>query len=114
MELVKISVAIASAGFLVLAAAVEAKAVSLTYDSQIGIPANLSEGDVPGAPGTLAALQGIAVQGALGQYDTLALQQLVRLHHRQLLLDQPHLQLVVMGGRHCPGVPRSKARALRR
>lgn len=62
MGLVKISVAIASAGFLVLAAAVEAKAVSLTYDSQIGRPANLTEGEIPGTPGTLAALQGIAVQ----------------------------------------------------
>lgn len=61
-----IAVAVASAGFLVLTAAVEAKAVSLTYESQIGRPANFAEGETPATPGTLAIPQGIAVQEETG------------------------------------------------
>jgi DNA-binding beta-propeller fold protein YncE len=69
MELVKhLSVTIASTGFIVLAAATQAFAqgVTLEYDSQIGRPANLAEGELPGVPGTLAVPQGIAVQESTG------------------------------------------------
>ena len=64
MGLVKnLSLVIASAGLMVLAAAAQAKAqVTLEYDRSIGRPADLPAGEFPGAPGTLAALQGIAVQ----------------------------------------------------
>ena len=65
-SLKNLSIVIASAGFMVLAAAAEAKAVSLEYDSSIGRPANLAEGEVPGVPGTLAVPQGIAVQEETG------------------------------------------------
>jgi len=61
-----ISFAVASAGFVLLAAATEAKAVSLTYEGDIGRPANLAQGEFPGAPGTLAVPQGIAVQESTG------------------------------------------------
>jgi DNA-binding beta-propeller fold protein YncE len=58
---------IASTGFLALAVATEAKAVTLTYDRSIGRPANLAEGEIPGIPGgTLAVPQGIAVQESTG------------------------------------------------
>lgn len=67
MGLVKnLSFAIATAGFMVLAVAAEATAVSLSYDSSIGRPANLAEGEFPGVPGTLAVPQGIAVQESTG------------------------------------------------
>lgn len=68
MELVKyLSVIIASAGFIVTAASgALAQAVTLEYDSQIGRPANLAEGELPGALGTLAVPQGIAVQESTG------------------------------------------------
>ncbi|MGB3758095.1 MAG: hypothetical protein WBA07_17230 [Rivularia sp. (in: cyanobacteria)] len=59
MNLVKnISLAVASAGFMVLAATAEAKAVSLTYDSQIGSPGF--------GPGELFVPQGITVQDDTG------------------------------------------------
>ncbi len=61
------SIVIASAGLMVLAAAVEVKAqVTLEYDTSIGRPANLAEGELPGVPGTLAVPQGIAVQEETG------------------------------------------------
>ncbi|WP_375505531.1 scytonemin biosynthesis PEP-CTERM protein ScyF [uncultured Nostoc sp.] len=67
MKAVKIfSVAIASAGFLLLATAVEVKAVSLKYNTSIGRPANLAQGELPGTPGTLATPQGVAVQESTG------------------------------------------------
>jgi DNA-binding beta-propeller fold protein YncE len=67
MTLVKnLSYVIASAGVIVLAAATQATAVSLSYDSEIGRPANLAEGEIPGAPGTLAVPQGVAVQEETG------------------------------------------------
>ncbi len=64
MELVKhLSVTIASAGFIVPAASgALAQGVTLEYDSQIGRPANLAQGEIPGAPGP----QGIAVQEETG------------------------------------------------
>ncbi|WP_414624283.1 scytonemin biosynthesis PEP-CTERM protein ScyF [Calothrix sp. CCY 0018] len=59
MKLIKkVSVAVASAGFMVLAATAEAKAVSLTYDSQIGSPGF--------APGELFVPQGVTVQDETG------------------------------------------------
>ena len=62
-----LSVAITSAGVLFMATAVEVKAVSLGYNTSIGRPANLAEGEVPGNPGgTLAVPQGIAVQEGTG------------------------------------------------
>ena len=68
MGLVKnLSFAVAGAGFIILAAAAEAKAqVTLEYDTSIGRPANLAAGEFPGVPGTLAAAQGIAVQESTG------------------------------------------------
>lgn len=69
MALVKnLAVAVASAGFMALAAASQANAasVSLEYDTSIGRPANLAEGEFPGVPGTLAAPQGVAVQESTG------------------------------------------------
>lgn len=69
MNLVKnVSFALATAGCVVLGATTQALAdsVTLDYDSQIGRPANLAEGELPGAPGTLAVPQGIAVQESTG------------------------------------------------
>jgi len=61
------SIAIASAGCVVLATTTQAAAsITLEYDDSIGRPANLAEGEVPGAPGTLAVPQGIAVQEETG------------------------------------------------
>ena len=48
-------------------------------------------------------LQGIAVQGALRDDDPTALQQLVGLFDRELVVDEPGLQLVVVGLDHRPG-----------
>lgn len=63
-----LAIALASAGFTVLAAAGQALAASVTlsYDSSIGRPANLAQGEFPGVPGTLAVIQGIAVQESTG------------------------------------------------
>ncbi len=59
MKLVKnVSLALASAGFMVLAATAEAKAVSLTFDSQIGSPGF--------GPGELFVPQGVAKSNADG------------------------------------------------
>jgi DNA-binding beta-propeller fold protein YncE len=59
MKLVKnVSLALASAGFMVLAATAEAKAVSLTFDSQIGSPGF--------GPGELFVPQGVAQSNADG------------------------------------------------
>ncbi|MEA5594954.1 scytonemin biosynthesis PEP-CTERM protein ScyF [Rivularia sp. UHCC 0363] len=59
MNLVKnVSLAVASAGFIVLAATAEAKAVNLTYKSQIGEPGF--------GPGQLFVPQGITVQDDTG------------------------------------------------
>jgi DNA-binding beta-propeller fold protein YncE len=59
MGLVKnLSIALASAGAIVLAAAVEAKAVTLTYDRSIGAPGF--------APGELFVPQGIGVRDETG------------------------------------------------
>jgi len=69
MALVKnLAVVIVGAGFTVLAAAPQATAasVSLEYETSIGRPANLAEGEFPGVPGTLAVPQGIAVQESTG------------------------------------------------
>ncbi|MEL6457314.1 MAG: scytonemin biosynthesis PEP-CTERM protein ScyF [Cyanobacteria bacterium J06641_2] len=54
----KISLMLASAGFVVLAAAAEAKAINLTYDSQIGEPGF--------APGQLFVPQGVGERDADG------------------------------------------------
>lgn len=62
----KLSLAVASAGFIVMTTAIEAKSVTLTYEGSIGRPANLAEGEFPGVPGTLAVPQGIAVQETTG------------------------------------------------
>ena len=53
---------IVSTGYFVLAGATQAGAVSLTYNTSIGRPADLTKGEIPGAPGTLAVPQGITVQ----------------------------------------------------
>ncbi len=69
MKLVKnVSIAVASAGCVVLAGGAQAfaQSVTLQYDSQIGRPANLAQGEFPGAPGTLAVPQGVAVQESTG------------------------------------------------
>ncbi len=59
MKLVKnVSLALASAGFMVLAATAEAKAINLTYDSQIGSPGF--------GPGELFVPQGVAKSNADG------------------------------------------------
>ena len=59
MKLVKnVSLALASAGFMVLAATAEAKAINLTYDSQIGSPGF--------GPGELFVPQGVGVRDATG------------------------------------------------
>ncbi len=57
-SLKNVSLAVASAGFMVLAATAEAKAVNLTYDSQIGEPGF--------GPGELFVPQGITVQDETG------------------------------------------------
>jgi len=54
----KISLSLASAGFMVLAAAAEAKAINLTYDTQIGSPGF--------GPGELFVPQGVAQSNADG------------------------------------------------
>lgn len=67
MGLIKnLSFAIASTGFLVLAAVTEAKAITLEYETSIGRPANFAAGENPFTPGTLAIPQGIAVQEDTG------------------------------------------------
>lgn len=60
-----LSIAIASTGIF-LAAATQAGAVSLTYNTSIGRPANARNGEIPGAPGTVAVPQGITVQSGTG------------------------------------------------
>lgn len=60
-----LSLVVASTGLMLMATA-EAQAVTLSYDSSIGRPANLAEGEFPGVPGTLAVPQGIAVQESTG------------------------------------------------
>lgn len=63
-----LSIALASAGCVVLAAANQAfaQSVTLDYDSQIGRPANFAAGETPFTPGTVAIPQGIAVQEDTG------------------------------------------------
>ena len=62
-----ISIALASAGCVVLAAnQAFAQSVTLEYDSQIGRPANFAAGENPFTPGTVAIPQGIAVQEETG------------------------------------------------
>lgn len=66
MGLIKnLSLIVASSG-LMLVATSEAQAVTLSYDSSIGRPANLAQGEFPGVPGTLAVPQGVAVQESTG------------------------------------------------
>lgn len=66
MTMRTLSVTLAGIGFLTLALAPEAQSVTLTYDSSIGRPANLLEGEPLGTPGTLAVPQGITVQDSTG------------------------------------------------
>ncbi|RUT09035.1 hypothetical protein DSM106972_010880 [Dulcicalothrix desertica PCC 7102] len=61
-----LSIAIASTGCFVLATATQAGAVSLTYNTSIGRPADLTLGEIPGMPGTLAVPQGITKQSETG------------------------------------------------
>ncbi len=66
MEFIKnLSLVVATSG-LMLAVATEAQAVSLSYDSSIGRPANFAAGENPFTPGTIAIPQGIAVQKETG------------------------------------------------
>jgi hypothetical protein len=58
---------------------------------------------VPARTAYAEDLQGIAVQGALRDDDPTALQQLVGLFDRELVVDEPGLQLVVVGLDHRPG-----------
>lgn len=60
-----LSLVVASSGVMLIATT-EAQAVTLSYDSSIGRPANLAQGEFPGVPGTLAVPQGIAVQESTG------------------------------------------------
>lgn len=60
-----LSLVIATSG-LMLAVTTEAQAVSLSYDSSIGRPANFAAGETPFTPGTIAIPQGIAVQEKTG------------------------------------------------
>jgi sugar lactone lactonase YvrE len=57
---------LAGSSLLTLAFASNASAVTLTYDTSIGRPANLAEGEPLGTPGTLAVPQGITVQKETG------------------------------------------------
>ncbi|OWY67368.1 PEP-CTERM sorting domain-containing beta-propeller repeat protein [cyanobacterium TDX16] len=68
MSLVRnFSMAIASAGCIVLATTTQANAsITLEYDNSIGRPANFAAGETPFTPGTLAIPQGIAVQEETG------------------------------------------------
>lgn len=50
-------------------------------------------------------LQGITVQGPLTNLDPLTSEQFVGLDHRQVLINKPHLQLVVMGLQSLPAGP---------
>ncbi|MBO3458958.1 scytonemin biosynthesis PEP-CTERM protein ScyF [Aetokthonos hydrillicola Thurmond2011] len=67
MGLVKsLSIGLVSTSLMVTVLATNAKAekagsLSLQYDTSIGRPANLQQGEFPGVPGTLAVPQGIAV-----------------------------------------------------
>ena len=61
------SIAIASAGCVVLATTTQVTAsITLEYEDSIGRPANFAEGETPFTPGTLAIPQGIAVQEETG------------------------------------------------
>lgn len=61
------SIAIASAGCVVLATTTQATAsITLEYEDSIGRPANFAAGETPVTPGTLAIPQGIAVQEETG------------------------------------------------
>ena len=60
-----LSLVVATSG-LMLAVITEAQAVSLSYDSSIGRPANFAAGENPFTPGTIAIPQGIAVQKETG------------------------------------------------
>jgi hypothetical protein len=60
------NLAIASTKYFILAGATQAGAVSLTYNTSIGRPADLAKGEIPGAPGTLAVPQGITLQSGTG------------------------------------------------
>lgn len=60
-----LSLVVATSG-LMLAVTTEAQAVSLSYDSSIGRPANFAAGETPFTPGTLAIPQGVAVQEKTG------------------------------------------------
>jgi DNA-binding beta-propeller fold protein YncE len=67
MSLAKISIAIASAGCVILATTTQANAsITLEYEGDIGRPANFAAGETPFTPGTLAIPQGIAVQEETG------------------------------------------------
>jgi DNA-binding beta-propeller fold protein YncE len=67
MRLVKnLSIGLVSTSLVVTVLASNTKAekpgsVSLQYDTSIGRPANLQQGEIPGTPGTLAVPQGIGV-----------------------------------------------------
>ena len=66
MGLVKnLSLVVATSG-LMLAVTTEAQAVSLSYYSSIGRPANFAAGENPFTPGTISIPQGIAVQEETG------------------------------------------------
>ena len=60
-----LSLVVATSG-LMLAVITEAQAVSLSYDSSIGRPANFAAGETPFTPGTISIPQGIAVQEKTG------------------------------------------------
>lgn len=60
-----LSLVVATSG-LMLAVTTEAQAVSLSYDSSIGRPANFAAGETPFTPGTIAIPQGVAVQEKTG------------------------------------------------
>ncbi|MDB9372738.1 scytonemin biosynthesis PEP-CTERM protein ScyF [Nodularia sphaerocarpa] len=67
MTLVKqLSIALASAGFMTLAAINTAEALSLKYETSIGRPATFTDGDFPGVPGVITVPQGIGVQDSTG------------------------------------------------
>jgi len=67
-----------------------------------GLAVGHSHGRRPGRAADVEHLQRVAVKRALGQHHALALQ-FVGLDHGQVLVDQPGLQLVVVGGGHRPG-----------
>jgi DNA-binding beta-propeller fold protein YncE len=59
-------VTLAGTSLFTLAIAPSTLAVTLTYDTSVGRPANLAEGEPLGTPGTLAVPQGITVQKETG------------------------------------------------